>query len=102
MNDIAPKLPSHGQFSAVANTHFRTTFGDGLAVTLSLVSVSELTDNSVTQSFSLIFLAPPTEQPTQSIYTLSHDTLGEMELFLVPVKRDADGVYFESVFSNFV
>jgi hypothetical protein len=35
----------------------------------------------------------------QRIYRLQHEELGQLELFLVPIGPDADGMCYEAVFS---
>jgi len=52
--------------------------------------------------FSLVFRGP--QQPTypQQIYPFEHDRLGRFDLFIVPVKRDAHGLYYEAVFNRVV
>jgi hypothetical protein len=35
----------------------------------------------------------------QRIYSLAHDSLGRLEIFLVPVGRDADGVRCQPIFA---
>jgi hypothetical protein len=49
--------------------------------------------------FSLIFLGPGEFVLPQQIYALRHDALGELEIFLVPVGRDAEGVRYQAVFN---
>ena len=49
--------------------------------------------------FSLMFRAPPGTRLPQRIYRLEHDELGMLELFLVPIGPDADGMCYEAVFS---
>jgi hypothetical protein len=52
------------------------------------------------EPFVLVFSGPAEPIMTQATYTLAHDDLGPMELFLVPIGRDADGnVQYEAVFN---
>ena len=50
------------------------------------------------QPFSLLFHrnGPPVEQ---CIWRLAHATLGEIEIFLVPVARNGDTVTYEAIFT---
>ena len=102
MSEVLVQLPTHADFAAAANSGFVATFGDGSQTGLSLVNVSSLNENGVTRSFSLMFRAPGEVSAEQNTYRLSHPELGEMDIFLVPVKRDAEGLYFESVFNQLV
>ena len=49
--------------------------------------------------FSMIFVGRTNGVLPQRIYQLEHDSLGEFELFLVPVGMDANGVQYEAVFT---
>jgi hypothetical protein len=49
--------------------------------------------------FSLIFRSGPGLVRPQRIYRLEHAELGTLELFLVPIGRDAEGVRYEAIFT---
>jgi Domain of unknown function (DUF6916) len=49
--------------------------------------------------FSVVFLGPREPVLPQRIYRLEHDELGTLDLFLVPIARDAAGVRYEAVFN---
>ena len=49
--------------------------------------------------FSLVFRSPPGAPLPQRIYRIHHDELGALDLFLVPIGPDADGMRYEAVFS---
>jgi hypothetical protein len=51
------------------------------------------------EPFSLIFLGPPEPVLAQRIYRLEHDEMGALELFLVPIGRDAAGARYEAAFN---
>jgi len=48
--------------------------------------------------FSLLFLGPPDPVLPQRIYRLEHDSVGSIEIFIVPVGRDESGTTYEAVF----
>lgn len=50
------------------------------------------------EPFSLLFRGPSQPVLPQRIYPLRHDTLGTLELFLVPVGPDDKGLCYEAVF----
>jgi hypothetical protein len=56
-------------------------------------------DGTGREPFSLTFAGPGEPLLGQGTYPLSHPTLGEFDLFIVPVERDADGVRYEAVFT---
>lgn len=49
--------------------------------------------------FSLVFLGPDEPLLPQAIYTLRHGELGVLEIFVVPIARDGDGVRYEAIFA---
>lgn len=102
MSEITAIMPTHDQFAAAANSCFIAQLGDGRSAEFSLDKVSGLNENGVTRAFSLTFRAPSDVPAEQSIYQFSHETLGALELFLVPIRSDGDGIYFESIFNQLV
>src|SRR5262245_62630490 len=51
------------------------------------------------QPFALTFRACTPNYIPQGTYSLTHDRLGRLEIFLVPVGRDEDGLLLEAVFA---
>ncbi len=50
--------------------------------------------------FALEFAGPPEPRLEQRIYRLEHETLGSLEIFLVPIGFDAaGGLQYEAVFN---
>jgi hypothetical protein len=50
--------------------------------------------------FSLWFTGPPDDAVDQGVYRLDHDTLGGLDVFLVPRKPETDGLSrYEAVFN---
>ena len=49
--------------------------------------------------FSLIFRGPAHPVLPQRIYALEHASLGRLEIFIVPVSADTEGVRYEAVFA---
>lgn len=67
-----------------------------------LVEASEMPSSQVTagrRPFSVIFRGPKEPILPQSIYRVSHDQLGELDLFLVPLGPGREGVRYEAVFT---
>jgi len=66
----------------------------------SLRQEDERRDNALRQEpFSLVFRGSTDLVLPQSIYRLSHETLGDLEIFLVPIGPDAQGMRYEAVFN---
>ena len=49
--------------------------------------------------FSLVFRGPAEPVLPQRIYRVEHEDLGALELFLVPIGRDAESVRYEAIFT---
>lgn len=99
MSKIAVELPSKQAFSAVTDSIFKAHNGESRGIDIRLLEVDEIVSNEFQENFTLLFLAPLETDPQQGIYHLEHDGLGAMDLFLVPVKKDDSGIYFEAVFN---
>jgi hypothetical protein len=80
-------------------------FLDEAAHELELILVERLPDRAGTlaashhEAYSLVFRGAPDLLLDQRIYPLRNQTLGEMELFLVPIGPDEKGMRFEAVFN---
>jgi hypothetical protein len=80
---------------------------DGVpAVTMELTEATESTepggpgpDGEERRQFSLVFRGPAGPMLPQAIYRLDHAELGELELFLVPIGPDAEGMRYEAAFA---
>ena len=93
MNDMTADT-----FRAHLREQFRLDAGTADALTLELATVSGGGDGADGRPFSVVFLGPGDPVLPQRIYRLEHIDLGVMELFLVPIGREADGVRYEAVF----
>ena len=49
--------------------------------------------------FSLVFVGPGRFVLPQQTYQLENDALGELELFLVPIGAEGEGMRYEAVFT---
>ena len=89
--------PVAATFSSHVNTRFR--LAGTPSAELELVGVL---DRSTPQhiNFSLVFRGPHQPLLQQRIYSLEHDALGCLDLFIVPVKRDAQGLQYEAIFNR--
>jgi hypothetical protein len=100
---MAAKQLSVRTFEPHVGTSFRMDVGDdGLDLVLSEASQPQSPgpggDGGRAQ-FSLYFTGPPQPILPQRIYRLAHPSLGDLELFLVPVGADADCVTYEAAFA---
>ena len=87
-------------FSGHVNTKFLMHYGDAKTAEIELTSVEDVGSSSRQIQFSLLFLAPHDAPLAQSIYKLEHDKLGKLDVFLVPVGKDARGVEYQAIFNR--
>lgn len=83
-------------------THFRVQLDDSHAADLLLTHAEDLGSTSRQEQFSLIFSGPLELFLPQRIYRLEHDQLGLLDLFLVPIRQDADGYQYEAIINRLV
>ncbi|MGB7921691.1 MAG: hypothetical protein WCF57_00470 [Pyrinomonadaceae bacterium] len=89
-------------FTENMNSKFRI-FPEGLdALETELIEFKEVTTTPMQEQFSVLFRAPNEPYIKQGIYKMEHDKIGEFALFLVPVRKDQDGLYYEAVFNRLI
>lgn len=86
------------------DTPFTIRVNDDLVVPLVLTSVNERSDAFAVPGvgrlpFSLEFHGRHRGHLHQQIWRLEHETLGTLDLFLVPLGPDANGMRYEAVFN---
>ena len=91
---------THETFSQNANTKFQVQVDENTAVELELIEVSELTVYPQQEEFTLAFRGPLNAFLDQGVRPFTHDQMGQFELFIVPIKQDAAGFYYEAVFNR--
>lgn len=94
--DLATAGPSH--FEPLVDTPWRAALPDGDALDLVLVAVERGSSGTGPRSFRLVFRGGPTPPLPQGMMSLTHETAGSLELFLVPAAPDADGPLYVAVF----
>lgn len=100
MDEVNTNLPTLDDFSGQLNSKFHIASETQPSFDAELVEVEQTISNSVQMSFSLIFRAPADTPPAQSLYNAAHPVLGEMLIFLVPIKMNDQGLFFEAVFNK--
>lgn len=87
------------------NTKFRVRAEAPRPVELELVEVKSYNaaggEQRGMERFSLFFQGPTDIFVPQGTYSLEHERMGALDLFLVPVARDEVGFRYESVFNFF-
>lgn len=95
------ELLTKESLAAELNTKFRLRFEPEQTIELELVEVNESGDVAgQAERFSIFFRGPLAVLLPQSIYRMEHEQLGSFELFIVPIRQDAQGFYYEAVFNR--
>ena len=87
-------------FSEQLNTTFRLQLDESDAIEAQLIEVTDNGTSPDQERFSLLFRLPRNRPPTQGLYKVTHEKLGEFELLLVPNREDKQGMYYEAVFNR--
>lgn len=93
---------SAADFSPLLNNKFHIYFNPSLPSTVELIEISEKKTSSAEagrQPFSIIFRGPKDKIWPQGMYKINHQSLGEMQLFIVPIGPDDEGLCYEAVFN---
>lgn len=93
-------------FAAHLNESFDLRLEGHAPIPLTLGSVTELGESpkegqetAYRRPFSLIFREPRNLYLPQAIYPLHHETLGTLDIFLVPIGPDPAGMRYEAIFT---
>lgn len=85
---------------------FDVQAGDDLVLPLQLVEATESSeqgglgpDGQERLQFSLVFRGPATPVLPQHTYPVTHPEMGELDLFLVALGPDGDGMRYEAAFA---
>jgi len=96
---MEPSL-THEAFTQHTNTSFQVQVDENTNVPLELTAVSELKLYPRQEEFTVVFRGPSDAFLGQGSRPFTHDQMGEFELFLVPIRQDAQGFYYEAVFNR--
>jgi hypothetical protein len=93
---------SQESFAENLNTKFRLAVESRESLEFELIEVTPGVQLEGAERFSLIFRNGLDYQLPQGIYHFEHKRLGALDIFLVPIAREADGFRYEAVFNRFV
>lgn len=91
---------NYEDFCKIVDTDFSLDLG-GQTIAFSLIEISEKQETSRTVCFSILLKGPKDIFFQQDTYKFKHETFGECELFIVPVREDVDGLIYESIFNRY-
>jgi uncharacterized protein DUF6916 len=91
---------THEEFSQQINTQFLVRLDETNTEQLELTEVSPLKLYPRQEEFSVLFRGPLNTFLGQGVRPFSHEQLGEFELFIVPIRQDDKGFYYEAIFNR--
>ena len=92
----------HEEFGRQLNQNFLVKVEGADPVNLQLVEVSEFTLTPRQGMFAIVFKGPSSPFLVQRTYRLENSSMGQMDLFIVAIRKDEEAVYYEAVFNRFV
>src|SRR5262249_26105488 len=94
--------PSKVAFAENVQSTFRLHVAPGRVLEAVLTELEEGRPSPRHEQFSLFFRAPVDAPVQQGIYRLEHAQNCAFDLFMLPIDRDANGVYYQAVFNRLV
>ncbi len=97
-----PETLTRERFSELLDHVFKVVLDDSV-LELQLVQVDPVESvgapPDLRRPFSLIFRGPLEPVLPQRLYPIDNERMGALDIFLVPIGRDAQGMRYEAVFS---
>jgi len=89
------------QFTDQLHTVFSLRAGE-VVLDAELVDVTARDDLPGAGQYSLVFRVAADTPAAQALWGVEHPELGVQPMLLVPVRRDADGLYLEAAFNQLI
>jgi hypothetical protein len=93
---------THETFANELGSPFQLKYGADAPLRLELIEATAATPSAVgarRTPFSLLFRGPRQPVLPQKIYRLAHERLGRLEIFIVPLGPDGEGMTYEAIFT---
>lgn len=91
---------THEEFSKHGNSKFRIDLDEKTGVEVELIEVSEVKLYPRQEEFGIVFRGPLDGFLGQGVRRFKHEQMGDFELFIVPIRQDAEGYYYEAIFNR--
>ena len=96
---------TEADFAKNVNTNFRVELEEWEPMDLKLVSVTprkvDPTEQAGMERFSAVFAGPLDALLPQQTYHMTHPEMGEFDVFLVAIGKEADGFRYEAVYNYY-
>ena len=90
----------YATFAQQRNSVFQVSSSAAPALPLELVHAELHLSGPGAESFSLLFAGPREPVLVQATYSLEHAVIKRFALFIVPVKQNAQSVYYKAIFNR--
>ena len=90
LEDFSPLVGSEVEVSA---------YGQQARLTIKEAALIKSPSPRASQPFHLVLSAPAAWRQPQGLFKLAHPSLGEIELFVVPIGPDGGGFNYEVIFN---
>lgn len=89
-------------FTEHLGTRFQASTPETAAVELEMVKAQDTGTNleAGQEQFAITFRGPLDVFLMQRTYTMEHPRMGKFDIFLVPIKQQQDGFYYEACFAR--
>ena len=91
---------THDEFTRHLKTKFQVQLDENTPVDVELTEISELKVYPRQEEFALEFRGPLDMFLGQGIRFFNHEQMGQFEIFIVPIRQDNQGFYYEAVFNR--
>ncbi len=91
---------THQEFAQSLNTKFQVQIDASTSVQLEAVELSELKQSARQEEFSVVFQGPNETFLGQGMRQFSHSQMGQFVIFIVPIRQDNRGYYYEATFNR--
>lgn len=71
-------------------------------ISLQLIEATPYPASANYESFGLVFRGPNDAPLPQATHRFQHAAFGDLDLFIVPIRQDAGGLYYEVIFNRAV
>jgi uncharacterized protein DUF6916 len=91
---------THEAFRQQAGTKFQVQADGDNTVELDLVEISDIKLHPGQEQFDVVFRGPLNAFLGQGVRPFAHDEMGQFEIFIVPIRQDGQGYYYEAIFNR--
>jgi hypothetical protein len=91
--------PTLDEFEAQKETVFQATWDTADPLDLKLVAIRLLHTAPHNIQFAVEFLGEPTRALAQGTQLVRHPVMGDMDIFMTPIKKTNDGFIYEAIFN---